>query len=132
MITDVPVRLTGKVSQTITTNESGYFKFSGLERGYYTLTPQCEESDFKPQNYLIQNLTSDLVNMDFISSIPKVLPCPPSAICGNDPEEIELLKYLRDNVLRNTTEGQELVEQWKKIREREQSNGSRDTALPPY
>ena len=118
MIADVPVKLTGKVSQTIVTNEIGYFKFSGLERGYYTITPQCEESDFEPQNYLIQNLTSDLVNMDFISTVRKAPPCPPTAICGDDPEEIELLKYLRDNVLRNTTEGRELVEQWKKIQKK--------------
>lgn len=115
MIADVPVKLTGKVSQIMATDEVGYFKFSGLERGYYTITPQCEESDFKPQNYLIQNLTSDLVNMDFISTVRKAPPCPPMAICGGDPEEIELLEYLRDNVLRNTTEGRELVEQWKKI-----------------
>lgn len=115
MIADVHVKLTGKVSQIMSTDEVGYFKFSGLERGYYTITPQCEESDFKPQNYLIQNLTSDLVNMDFISSVRKAPPCPPTAICGDDTEEIELLKYLRDNVLRNTIEGRELVEQWKKI-----------------
>ena len=118
MIADVPVKLTGKASQTITTNEVGYFKFSGLESGYYTIIPQCKESDFEPPSHLIQNLTSDLGNMDFISTLPKAPPCPPTAICGDDPEEIELLKYLRDNVLRNTKEGRELIEQWKKIQKK--------------
>ena len=119
VIADVSLKLTGKVSKTIVTNENGYYKFSGLERGFYTITPQCEEYDFTPQNYLIQNLTSDLYNMDFISTELKAPPCPPTAICGDDPEEIELLRYFRDNVLRNNTEGQELIEQWKKIKEKE-------------
>jgi hypothetical protein len=113
------LKLTGKVSKTIVTNEKGYYKFSSLERGYYTITPQCEEYDFTPQNYLVQNLTTDLYNMDFISTELKAPPCPPTAICGDDPEEIEFLRYLRDNVLRNNTEGQKLIEQWKKIKEKE-------------
>ena len=119
VIADVSMKLTGKVSKTIVTNKNGYYKFSGLERGYYTITPHCEEYDFTPQNYLVQNLTSDLYNMDFISTELKAPPCPPTAICGDDPEEIELLRYLRDNVLRNNTEGKELIEQWKKIKEKE-------------
>ena len=116
VIADVSVKLTGKVSKTIVTNEKGYYKFPGLERGFYTITPQCEEYGFEPQNYLVQNLTSDLYNMDFISTELKAPPCPPMAICGDDPEEIELLRYLLDNVLRDNTEGQELLEQWKKIK----------------
>ena len=110
------MKLTGKASKTIVTDEKGYFKFSGLERGFYTITPQCEAYDFEPQNYLVQNLTSDLYNMDFISTELKAPPCPPMAICGDDPGEIELLRYLRDNVLRDKKEGQELLEQWKKIK----------------
>ena len=116
VIADVPIKLSGKASKTITTKENGYYKFSNLDSGYYTITPQCEECDFEPRNYLVQNLTSDLYNMDFISTLFKAPPCPPMAICGDDLEEIELLRYLRDNVLRNTTEGQELIEQWKKIK----------------
>jgi hypothetical protein len=129
VIAEVSVKLTGKVSETIFTNEVGYFKFSGLEKGYYTITPQCEESDFEPQNYLIQNLASDLVNMDFISTVPKAPDCPPTAICGDDQEEIELLKYLRDNVLRNTTEGRELIEQWKKIQKKKKREENDENSI---
>ena len=116
VIADVSVKLTGKAAKTITTNEAGYYKFSGLESGYYTIIPQCEECDFEPHNYPVQNLMSDLYNMDFISTFFKAPPCPPTAICGEDPEEIELLRYLRDNVLRETKEGQELIKQWKKVK----------------
>jgi hypothetical protein len=117
VIADISVKLTGKASKIITPNEKGYYAFSGLAGGNYTITPHGEECELAPHNYLIQNLTSDLSNMNFIAAKAEEAPCPPTAICGDDPEETELLRYLRDNVLRNTKEGQELIEQWKKMKE---------------
>jgi len=124
VIADVSVKLTGKASKTIATNEKGYYEFSGLAGGYYTITPHCEGCEVEPHNYLVQNLTSDLSNMDFIATEVKEAPCPPTAICGEDPEETELLRYLRDNVLRNTTEGKELIKQWKKVKEIKKGEGN--------
>jgi hypothetical protein len=124
VIADVAVKITGKASKTITTNEKGHYEFSGLAGGYYTITPHCESCELEPHNYLVQNLTSDLSDMDFRATEVKEAPCPPTAICGEDPEEIELLRYLRDNVLRNTTEGQELIKQWKKVKEIKKGEGT--------
>ena len=42
VIANVSVKLTGKASKTVTTNEKGYYEFSGLDGGYYTITPHCE------------------------------------------------------------------------------------------
>lgn len=75
VIADVSVKLTGKASKTITTNEKGYYEFSGLAGGYYTITPRCEACEVQPHNYLVQNLTSDLSNMDFIAAEVKSAPC---------------------------------------------------------
>ena len=36
--------------------------------------------------------------------------CPIVAIYGDDSEEVELLRYFRDNILTRTTQGQELIE----------------------
>ena len=124
VIADVSVELTGKASQTITTNEKGYYEFSGLAGGYYTITPHCEACEVEPHNYLVQHLTSDLSDMNFSAAEVKEAPCPPTAICGEDPEETELLRYLRDNVLRSTTEGQELIKQWKKVKEIKKGEGT--------
>lgn len=127
---DISIKLTGMASKTVDPNEEGYYEFSDLESGYYTITPRCKACDFEPQNYLIQNLTDDLSHMDFVSTVPKAPLCPPTAICGDDPEEIELLKYLRDNVLRNTTEGRELVEQWKKIQKKKTPAETDENSTP--
>jgi hypothetical protein len=80
-----------------------------LESGFYVITPEKDKCSFEPSNYTVQNLSSDLYNMDFKSTCTKPTPCAAEEIYGENSKKIELFRYLRDNVLNTTPEGQELI-----------------------
>ena len=112
---NISIKLTGTASKNTTTDQNGYYTFSDLAGGYYTITPNNENYDFDPPNYVIQNLTSNLTSMDFIATKYNPMPCAAEAIYGEDSEEIELLRFVRDNFLSKTPEGRELIKvyyQW--------------------
>jgi hypothetical protein len=81
--------------------------FSDLPNGYYTITPDNVDFDFEPPNYVIQTLTGDTPDMDFVAT--KFMPCVLEAIYGDDSEEVELLRLVRDNFMSKTPEGRELI-----------------------
>jgi hypothetical protein len=65
---------------------------------------------FDPPEHVIASLTSDELNRDFISSVAPL--CPTEVIYGEDSEEVELLRALRDEVLSKTPEGREITKQY--------------------
>ena len=86
--------------------------------GYYTITPEYEGCEFKPQNFVVQSLASDLNDMDFVSTRIQTTPCPSEKIYGEDSYETQCLRHIRDNVLSKTNEGQELIKlyyQWSPV-----------------
>ena len=116
IIAYVPIILSGAASKTSATDNTGYYEFTDLESGYYAITPKMEGYSFEPSNHTIPNLTSDLYDMDFVSTqIKPAPPCTAEMIYGEDSEEVELLRCLRDNVLRQSPEGREIIKlyyQW--------------------
>ncbi len=114
---NVSIKLTGTVSNCITTDEDGYYTFSDLDGGYYVLMPDDAEYDFEPENYTIQNLTQNLSGVDFVATRSKK-PCVAKAIYGEDSEVIEHLRIVRDHFLSSTQEGRELIKvyyQWSPV-----------------
>ena len=104
---NISIKITGTASRNATTNQSGFYIFSNLNEGYYTITPDNADYDFEPSNYVIQNLTGNLSNMDFVSK--RAMPCAVEAIYGEDSAEAEALRLIRDHVLSKTPEGQALI-----------------------
>jgi hypothetical protein len=115
IIEDVSILLAGTASETSISDIQGYYEFSDLASGYYTITPIKDGYNFEPPNYVIQNLVSVLENMDFRAT--KTL-CLAQSMYGEDSNEVELLRSIRDNVLSKTQEGRELIKlyyQWSPI-----------------
>ena len=119
IIAGISVKLTGASSQTLRTDANGYYLFSNRTGGeYYTITPEHEGYEFEPQHYVIQSLTSDLTDMDFVSTRVETTPCPLEAMYGEDSEEVEVLRYVRDNLLNQTRQGREIIQlyyQWSPV-----------------
>ena len=116
IIADITIQLKGAGSQNFITNEDGYYEFSDLQSGYYTITPQEVDYVFEPHNYVVQNLTGNLPHMDFVATqtIPNRL-CPLELIYGRKSKEVRLLRYYRDSVLHKTQKGRDftrLYYQW--------------------
>jgi len=110
IFTGVSMNLTGANSRTLRTDSDGYYNFSNMAGGgYYTITPEHEGCEFEPQNRVVQDLTSDLSEMDFVSTRIQTTFCPSSLIYGEYSKETELLRSLRDNVLSKTNEGQKVI-----------------------
>lgn len=61
----------------------------------------------KEQQEQIVQITAGFLNQFTGTAFPS---CPIVAIYGDDSEEVELLRYFRDNVLTRTIQGQELIE----------------------
>ena len=117
LISNISIVLSGTASKTTNTDVvHGYYEFSDLDSGHYTITPEMEGYSFEPLNHVIQNLSSDLDGLDFVSTrIKPVSPCALELIYGEDSEETENIRYIRDNVLIKTPEGRELIKlyyQW--------------------
>jgi hypothetical protein len=105
---DVPIVLSGDMSQAVATNDEGDYVFEGLaEGGFYIVTPLFEGYTFEPPVYEFSALSSNVTDADFVSS--KSSPCVLSKIYGEDSEEVELLRYYRNEVLSKTKVGQELI-----------------------
>ena len=111
----VSMILMGADYSTLTTDTNGYYLFLLLDSGDYTITPTYEGYVFHPQNYVIEGLTGDLSGIDFVSTRVQTTPCPSETIYGEHSKQTELLRYIRDNVLRQSPEGKELIKlyyQW--------------------
>jgi hypothetical protein len=108
---NVSVELMGAASQMGNTDSSGYYEFTNLTAGgQYIIIPQLAGYVFDPPEHVIASLTSDELNRDFISSVAPL--CPTEVIYGEDSEEVELLRALRDEVLSKTPEGREIIKQY--------------------
>ena len=100
---DITIQLKGADSRAVNTNETGYYEFSDLKHGYYTITPQAKEFVFEPRNYVVQSLSGNLPHMDFVARpILQYLPCPLEILYGSNSEKVKLLRYFRDNILNKT------------------------------
>ena len=112
LVEGISILLSGTSSESSTTDENGYYEFIELASGYYNITPKMDGYSFSPPYHVIQNLTNNLYNMDFVST---KIPCVIEFICGEDAYEAEFLRDYRDSVLAQTPEGQELIKlyyQW--------------------
>jgi hypothetical protein len=110
IVAGVSVKLTGANSSTLRTDGNGYYLFSNRTGGGdYTITPEHEDYEFEPQNHVVQGLASDVSDMDFVSTRIETTPCPSEAIYGEGSEEVEVLRYVRDNLLKKTPEGTKLI-----------------------
>lgn len=108
---NVSVELTGAANQMDNTDGSGYYEFTNLAaEGPYIIIPQFEGYVFDPPEHVIDSLTSDELDMNFISSVAPL--CPTEVVYGEDSEEVELLRALRDEVLNKTPEGREIIKQY--------------------
>jgi hypothetical protein len=67
----VPVTLTGPVSQTVTTDASGSFVFSGLEPGAYTVGPAEPGFVFEPNERAVTLSEVDVGAQTFVRSVPE-------------------------------------------------------------
>ena len=119
IVAGVSVKLTGTMSRTLKTDTDGYYHFSNIAgEGDYTITPEHEDYEFEPQNHVVQGLASDLSDMDFVSARIETTACPSEAIYGENSEEVEVLRYVRDNLLNQTPEGREIIKlyyQWSPV-----------------
>ena len=112
---DVSVILAGTASITSITGTDGYYEFPDLVGGYYTIKPDKDGYSFEPPDYVIQSLASDLEDMNFEATKTR---CLAQSIYGADSEEVQVLRYFRDNVLSKSPEGKELIKlyyQWSPI-----------------
>lgn len=105
---NITIKITGTTSRNTNTNQDGQYMFSDLASGYYVITPDNMGYNFDPENYIVQNLTSDLFDMDFVSTKVR-MPCVAEAIYGAESVDVELLRLVRDNFLDSTIEGRELI-----------------------
>jgi hypothetical protein len=105
---NVPVELLGDDNQIVDTDNMGHYEFPNLNAGgFYLIIPQLAGYDFDPPQHEIPNLMGDELNMDFLAI--KTGPCVAKVIYGEESEEVELLRYIRDNVLSQTPEGREII-----------------------
>ena len=103
---NVTIKLSGAASRDTLTDIHGYYELSDLYSGYYTITPKMVGYNFEPPSYVIQNLTSNLYDMDFISTKQ---PCFIELLYCEDSQETALMSYVRDTILSETPEGQEII-----------------------
>ena len=107
------------VSQTTSTDFTGSYQYSNLVSGYYVITPKLEGHAFEPPNYTMQNLNSSSQDMDFIATeIKPAPPCVVELVYKDYPEGVKTLRYLRDNALKKTLEGREIIRlyyQWSPV-----------------
>jgi hypothetical protein len=107
----VTVILEGDLNQNTVTDPGGRYEFLNLPEGvFFIVRPELEGYVFDPPQYEVSNLTNDVLNMDFMSSVAPL--CPTEVIYGEDSEEVELLRTLRDEVLSKTPEGREIIKQY--------------------
>ena len=114
-VEDVTVLLAGATSRARTTDKHGYYEFLDLASGYYTLKPEKDGYSFQPPNHVIQNLTSDLVEINFEATKTR---CLAQSIYGENSQEVDVLGEFRDKVLSKSPEGQKLIKlyyQWSPI-----------------
>jgi len=105
---NVHVELLGDDNQIVDTDNMGHYEFPNLNAGgFYLIIPQLAGYDFDPPQHEIPNLMGDELNMDFLAI--KTGPCVAKVIYGKASEEVELLRYVRDNVLSQTPEGREII-----------------------
>ncbi len=108
---NVSMELTGAANQMDNTDGSGYYEFINLTAGGpYIIIPQLEGYVFDPPEHVIDSLTGDELDKNFISSVAPL--CPTEVLYGEDSEEVELLRALRDEVLSKTPEGREIIQQY--------------------
>jgi hypothetical protein len=108
---NVSVELAGAASQMGNTNGNGYYEFTNLIAGVqYIIIPQFEGYVFDPPEHVIDSLNGDELDRNFMSSVAPL--CPTEVIYGEDSEEVELLRALRDEVLSKTPEGREIIKQY--------------------
>jgi len=115
---NISIKLTGTISRNINTNQDGHFTFSDLVGGYYIITPDNDDFAFHPADCVVQNLSRNLTEVNFVASKIETTPCVAEAIYGEESEEVEYLKLVRDNLLSRTLEGRELIRlyyQWSPI-----------------
>ena len=103
---DVSIILAGTASITSITDTDGYYEFADLAGGYYTLKPEKDGYNFEPPDYVIQNLASDLEDMNFEATKER---CLAVKIYGEDSKEVQVLRFFRENVLSKSQEGKELI-----------------------
>jgi len=112
---NVPVELSGDDNQILDTDDTGHYEFPNLNAGgFYLIIPQLAGYDFDPPQHEIPSLMGDELGMDFIAT--KTCPC--KKIYEEESEEVELLRYFRDNVLSKSPEGRELIKlyyQWSPV-----------------
>jgi hypothetical protein len=104
---NVPVVLTGAASRSTNTNLRGNYEFPALVSGGYIITPVLAGYIFEPASLEISHLTSDLFDMDFVSSFAPL--CAPEVLYGENSEQVQLLRILRDEVLSKTPVGREII-----------------------
>jgi hypothetical protein len=105
---NVSVELAGAASQMGNTDDSGYYEFTNLIAGVqYIIIPHLDGYVFDPPEHVIDSLTVDELDKNFISSVAPL--CPTEVIYGGDSEEVDLLRALRDEVLSKTPEGREII-----------------------
>jgi len=126
---NVTIKLSGPYEDQVSTDSGGDYKCKDVPSGGpYYITPKREGFTFIPENLTIANLESELHGMDFecIENPPPPPPpmtttttiCPLLGIYREDSEAVGILRSFRDNVLRSTTEGQEVIElyyQWSPV-----------------
>jgi hypothetical protein len=108
---NVSVELAGAASQMDNTNGNGYYEFTNLiAEVQYIIIPQFEGYVFDPPEHVIDSLNGDELDRNFMSSVAPL--CPTEVLYGEDSEEVELLRALRDEVLSKTPEGREIIKQY--------------------
>ena len=119
----ISIEITGNnYSKSINLGGMGSFTTVNIPAGNYNLYAICESGASKgfEWNYQIQ---IEFINLfDFYCPPPTTTtiyytttvptpapPCTAEKIYGEDSDEVELLRYFRDNVLNQTPEGRELI-----------------------
>ncbi len=69
---NVNISLSGDISRSYTTDNSGYYEFLNLAYGTYTITPTKRYFIFNPQTRTYTLLNSDWENQDFVGSTTQI------------------------------------------------------------
>ncbi|MBD3271712.1 MAG: hypothetical protein GF384_04140, partial [Elusimicrobia bacterium] len=65
---DVEVDLSGNASESISTNAQGYYEFTDLIKGIYTITPNKQGWTFEPLEINYNPLSQNMTNQNFMGS----------------------------------------------------------------
>jgi hypothetical protein len=110
----VTVILEGDLNQATVTDPGGHYEFLDLpDGGFFIIRPELEGYEFDPPQHEIPALMNDELTIDFMSTLAPL--CPTEVLYGEDSEEVALLRALRDEVLRKTPEGREIITQYYSI-----------------